>query len=356
VNERLRNTVACIAALFLAACAARSAMDEVDAMMRDYAGEVPGASLLVLANGEPVVRRAYGYADLERRVPATPATNYRLASVTKQFTAAAILLLAEDGRLRLDDSVREWLPSLPATQAHVTIHHLLTHTSGLIDYEELMPPDLDTQLSDADVLELQAAEPALYFEPGTHWRYSNGGYALLALIVEKASGMTFQEFLKERIFLPLGMENTLAYVREGPAVPNCAYGYSHIDGEWTRTDQSATSAVLGDGGIYSSIDDLAKWDAALYDDRLLSDASRALAFTPWVKSDDPDIDYGFGWRITGETLWHSGETIGFRNVIVRWPERHITVVLLTNRNDPEPRELALRIAGTLFQGLDAGAD
>ncbi|HET6630341.1 MAG TPA: serine hydrolase domain-containing protein [Woeseiaceae bacterium] len=319
-------------------------MDQVDSLMRAYDGAVPGASVLVLKAGEPVVRRSYGLADLEHGTPATPATNYRLASVTKQFTAAAVLLLAEDGRLLLDDRVRKWLPSLPASQDRITIHHLLTHTSGLIDYEELMPADLEKQLRDADVLKLQEQEPALYFQPGTHWRYSNGGYALLALIVERASGMTFQAFLRERLFLPLGMDNTLAYVTEGPPVPNRAYGYSFIGGAWTRTDQSATSAVLGDGGIYSSVDDLAKWDAALYDDRLLSDEARRLAFTPWVKSDDPAVDYGYGWRVTGDTLWHSGETIGFRNVIVRWPERHLTVIVLTNRNDPEPYPLALKIA------------
>ncbi|HEX7062963.1 MAG TPA: serine hydrolase domain-containing protein [Woeseiaceae bacterium] len=347
-----RSYGAIAALLVLAACATPGTkLDDVDALMRDYAGEGPGASLLVLEEGKPVARRAYGYADLERGVRATPATNYRLASVTKQFTAAAILLLAEDGKLRLDDRAREWLPSLPASQDAITLHHLLTHTSGLIDYEELMPSDLETQLRDADVLKLQAGEPGLYFEPGTRWRYSNGGYALLALIVERASGTSFQEFLKRRIFEPLGMHDTLAYVREGPPVPNRAYGYSLVDGEWTRTDQSPTSAVLGDGGIYSSIDDLAKWDAALYDERLLSDASRELAFTPWVKSDDPEVDYGFGWRITGGTLWHSGETIGFRNVIIRWPAQHTTIVLLTNRNDPEPRDLALQIAA-LFGPLN----
>jgi CubicO group peptidase (beta-lactamase class C family) len=140
------------------------------------------------------------------------------------------------------------------------------------------------------------------------------------------------------------MQNTLAYVQEGPPVPKRAFGYSLVGGEWTRTDQSPTSVVLGDGGIYSSIDDLAKWDAALYDERLLSDTSRRLAFTPWSDTDDPAIEYGFGWRITGETLWHSGETMGFRNVIVRWPERRLTVVVLTNRNGREPYGLALDIA------------
>ena len=160
--------------------------------------------------------------------------------------------------------------------------------------------------------------------------------------------MRFQDFLRERIFLPLGMRDTLAYVRGGPEVPHRAFGYSeigdHADRHWTRTDQSLTSAVLGDGGIYSSIDDLAKWDAALYDDRLLSDASRRMAFTAWTKTDNPAVEYGFGWRITGDSLWHSGETIGFRNVIVRYPKQRLTVILLSNRDDPEPYRTALAIA------------
>ena len=312
--------------------------------MGAYDGLVPGASVLVLKNGEPVVRRSFGLADVEQGIAAAPQTNYRLASITKQFTAAAILLLAEDGKLGLDDRARDWLPSLPESNNAITLRHLLTHTSGLVDYEEIMPADLEEPLRDADVLELQAGESRLYFEPGTAWRYSNGGYALLALIVERASNLSFPEFLRQRIFLPLGMANTIAYVQEGPAVPQRAYGHSLVEGEWTRTDQSLTSSVLGDGGIYSSIDDLARWDAALYDDRLLSDDSRRLAFTPWVKSDDPDVDYGYGWRVTGDTLWHSGETIGFRNVIVRWPERRLTVIVLTNRNDPQPYPLALKIA------------
>lgn len=129
---------------------------------------------------------------------------------------------------------------------------------------------------------------------------------------------------------------------------DCAYGYSLIDRRWTRSDQSLTSAVLGDGGIYSSIDNLAKWDAALYDDRLLSDESRKLAFTPWTDTDEPDVAYGFGWRITGETLWHSGESIGFRNVIVRWPNARLTVIILSNRNHPKPYPIALAIGRKLL--------
>ena len=316
----------------------------IDALMQRYAGEAPGAALLVLRDGKPVIRRGYGLADLEARVAVTPTTNFRLASVTKQFTAAAIQLLAEDGRLGLDDPVRRWLPTLPDAAAPITIRHLLTHTSGVIDYEEVMAADTTEQLRDLDVLTILESQDRLYFPPGTGYRYSNSGYALLALIVGRASGQDFASFLRTRIFLPLGMTNTVAYEQGISTIANRAYGYSEDAGGWKRTDQSLTSAVLGDGGIYSSIDDLAKWDAALYDDRLLRDESRRQAFAAATPTDDPDIAYGFGWRITGETLWHSGETMGFRNVLVRYPAQRMTSVVLTNRNDPEPYRTALAIA------------
>ncbi|WP_425477030.1 serine hydrolase [Cognatiluteimonas weifangensis] len=321
----------------------------IDRLMQRYEGDVPGAALLVLRDGEALVRRGYGRSDLEAGVEAGPATTYRLASVSKQFTAAAILLLAQDGRLGLDDPVRKWLPSLPPAAAAITLRQLLTHTSGLIDYEDLMGADWPGQIRDAGVLALLEREDRLYFPPGSAYRYSNGGYALLALVVERASAMPYPDFLRTRIFAPLGMHDSLAYVAGGPAPPHRAFGYSQIDGRWQRTDQSPTSAVLGDGGIYASIDDLARWDAALYDDRLLDDTSRALAFAPQVRvvGEPYEAGYGFGWRITGDTLWHSGETIGFRNVIVRWPRQRLTVILLSNRDDPEPYRTALAV-GELF--------
>jgi CubicO group peptidase (beta-lactamase class C family) len=316
----------------------------VDALLRNYTGDVPGAAVLVLRDGRPVVRAGYGLADLEAGTPATPETNYRLASVTKQFTAAGILLLAEDGRLMLDDRAHDWLPSLPQATEAVTIRHLLTHTSGLIDYEDVIPETFAAQLHDADVLRLLETQDRTYFRPGTGYRYSNSGYALLALIVQRASGKAFATFLRERIFQPLAMFNTVAHEEGISAVNHRAFGYTEEAGRWNRTDQDQTSAVLGDGGIYSSIDDLAKWDAALYDGRLLQPSSLRAAFAPATHTDDPEIEYGYGWRITGETLWHSGESVGFRNVIVRYPKRHLTVVVLTNRNEPEPYRLALEIA------------
>jgi CubicO group peptidase (beta-lactamase class C family) len=341
------RVVFCFAALvLLAGCATGgTTLDRhIDALMHDYSGNVPGASVLVLRDGAPLVRRSYGMADLEAQVAATPQTNYRLASVSKQFTAASILLLAEDGRLHLDDKVRHWLPTLPHVADPITIRHLLTHTSGLIDYEDVMDPADTRQVHDADVLTLLESQDRTYFAPGTGYRYSNSGYALLALIVERASKQRYADFLRERIFRPLGMANTVAYEAGISEVAQRAFGYSFENHAWVRTDQSTTSAVLGDGGIYSSIDDLARWDAALYDERLLKSASLQQAFTPFTATDDPDVRYGFGWRITGETLWHSGETIGFRNVIVRYPKRHMTVIVLTNRDDPEPYATAKKIA------------
>lgn len=319
-------------------------------LMQSYAGPGPGAAVLVVRDGRPLVRRGYGLANLETGTAVTPQTHFRLASVSKQFTAAAILLLAQDGKLSLDDPVRKWLPSLTSATDPVTLRHLLTHASGVVDYEDLMAPDATdqadlVQLHDSDVLRLLEGADRLYFAPGTGYRYSNSGYALLALVVGKASGRDFASFLRERIFIPLEM-SSVAFEQGVSTVPQRAYGYSFDADRWGRTDQSSTSAVLGDGGIYASIDDLAKWDAALYDERLLSDASRRDAFllhTPI--HDETDVDgYGYGWRIHGDALWHSGETVGFRNVIVRWPKQRLTVVVLTNRDAPEPYPLALKIA------------
>jgi CubicO group peptidase (beta-lactamase class C family) len=329
--------------------AAQTHFADIDALMSRYSGAVPGASLLVVKDGKPVIRRGFGYADLEKHIKAGPETNYRMASVTKQFTAACILLLKQDGKLRLEDPVRKYLPELPAGDDKITVYHLLTHTGGLIDYEDLVAADRTTQINDDDVLNMIATQQRLYFEPGTAFRYSNGGYVLLGLIVQRVSGMDLADFMKQRIFQPLGMDHTLMYEHEhGPEVPHRAYGYSQVDGKWTKTDQSVTSATRGDGGIYTSIDDLAKWDAALYSDKLLNDDSRNAAFTPHDPSGDPDSGYGFGWRISDDTVWHSGESVGFRNIIVRWPKQHMSVIILSNRNEFMPYPLALTIGELLM--------
>lgn len=324
----------------------------IDSLMRIYQGPVPGASVMVLRDAEVLFRGAYGLADRERGVRATPATNYRLASISKQFTSAAVLLLMEEGRLSIDESAHRWLPSLPPAGGEFTIRQLLTHTSGVFDYEDLIPAGSTTPLRYPDVLRLLEAENRRYFAPGTNYRYSNSGYALLALVIERASGENFAAFLRRRIFQPLGMLHTVAYEEGVSTIAERAYGYSGSNESWARTDQSLTSSTLGDGGIYSSIDDLAKWDAALYDDRLLQPQSLKLAFAPAIRTDDPAVQYGLGWRITGESLWHSGETMGFRSVILRYPRHRFTVVVLTNRDAPDTYPTALDIAMLYLPGAD----
>lgn len=329
----------------------------IDELMQDYESNdatVPGASVLVMCKNIPIIRRSYGFSNIEQSTVVTSKTNFRLASLTKQFTATAILLLAEKqtGNLQLDDRIREkWLPTLPEITDTITIRHLLTHTSGLIDYEDVIDNNIDPnyQLSDADVLNILSLQNRTYFSPpGSQYRYSNSGYALLALIVERASKKRFANFLHEHIFVPLQMNGTLAYENGISIVTHRAFGHTYNGSSWIRTDQSQTSAVLGDGGIYSSIEDLAKWDTALYDNRLLSFESLQLAFTPAVRTDEPPIQYGMGWRISGDMLFHSGSTIGFRNIILRFPKQYLTVVILTNRNSPEPYQIALTIAHRFF--------
>jgi len=313
-------------------------MNSIDALMRDYNGGVPGASVLVVRNGDVAVSRSFGMANLEDHTAAAAKTNYRLASVTKQFTAASILLL----NIPLEDSIRKYLPELPAYADAITIKHLLTHTSGLIDYEDLIPAGTTQQVHDIDVLHMLAKESKTDFPPGTRYRYSNSGYALLSLIVARVSGQGFADFLRTHIFEPAGMKNSVAFEEGISSVSNRAYGYSRESNAWKRTDQSLTSAVLGDGGIYTSIDDLVHWIAWLESGKF----DRALV--PQTKTDDPGIQYGFGWRISEHGgrryVWHTGETIGFRNAIVRFPAEHLAIVVLTNRNEGEPHGIAMKIA------------
>jgi CubicO group peptidase (beta-lactamase class C family) len=316
-------------------------MNQIDALMRDYAGSIPGASVLVVRDGHVLVSKSYGMANLEERNAATPDTNYRLASVTKQFTAAAILMLAERGKLSIDDPITRYLELPPYANA-ITIRHLLTHTSGLLAYEDLIPPGTTKQLRDADVLRLLATQNTTYFPPGTHYRYSNTGYAFLALIVQRVSGTSFADFLRQNIFKPAGMNASLALEEGISTVARRAFGYSRSEGGWHRTDQSLTSAVLGDGGIYTSIDDLVHWIAWLESGRFNQ------ALVPATPTDDPAVQYGFGWRISGPIVSHTGETIGFRNAIVRFPARHLAVVVLTNRNEGDPYHIALEIADVIL--------
>ena len=320
----------------------------IDSIFRAYSGPVPGASVAVIHDGSIAFSRSYGLADLETRAPVDEHTTFRLASLTKEFTATAILLLAHDGRLSLDEPVREILPELPVYASSVTVRHLLTHTSGLWAYEDFVPDSQTAQVHDSDVPALIAHASALYFSPGSQHRYSNTGYALLALIVERRSGMPFARFLRERIFDPLDMKSTVAYEAGISTVPHRGFGHSATADGFMRTDQSSTSAVLGDGGVYSSVHDLLLWDAAMDRHALVDEPTQRAMWTPARLNDGSRSRYGFGWFIDsvpgGIAVSHHGETMGFTNFIVKYPSRRLTVLVLTNRTGGAPWDLALRVA------------
>jgi CubicO group peptidase (beta-lactamase class C family) len=327
----------------------------VDSLLADYARPgAPGASVVVVRDGRVLLERAYGLADVDAHVRATPRTDYRLASLTKEFTATAVMLLADEGTLSFDDPVARWLPDLPAYAHGVTIRHILTHTSGLWAYEDFVPDSQTVQVHDRDALRLLARAESLYFPPGSAFRYSNTGYALLALVVEAASGIPFAQYMRERVFIPAGMKSTLAYEAGVSTVPRRAYGHAAEGAGWVRADQSNTSAVLGDGGVYTSVDEMVKWSRVLFGHRLVRPATQQLAWTSATLTNGQPGGYGFGWFVDhdahGLRLWHNGETRGFTNGIVVYPEQRLMVVLLTNRLGGTPWDTAQRIAELYLNG------
>ena len=339
---------------------AQSRSRAIDSLMAKYASpNGPGASVIVIRNGRVAFRKGYGLADVEKRVKVRTRTSFRLASLTKQFTATAIALLAREGKLRYDDQLTTVLTDLPGYAKGVTIRHLLNHTSGLPDYEDFVPDSQTRQVHDADVPGLIANAPALKFTPGSHFAYSNTGYALLALVVERVSGQRFADFLKARIFKPLGMKNSVAFEDGRSVVADRAYGY-RVDsaGNVRRTDQSTTSAVLGDGGIYTSIEDLAKWDRAMEQHTLIDAEAQRLAWSPPALTSGTSTEYGFGWFVDRDhgtmRLRHHGETRGFTNGIVKFPDERLTVIVLTNRSGGRPWDIAQRIAELYLEPSEAG--
>jgi CubicO group peptidase (beta-lactamase class C family) len=325
----------------LTACGPRPADTDarVSELLAAYEGDDrPGACVLARHRGTVIYERCVGQADLETGRAATPETNFRLASVTKQFTATAALRLVSDGRLSLATTLREIFPDFPAWADAVTVEHMLTHTSGLVDYEDVMPPG-DTQILDAGVVDLMRIQDSTYFPPGSAFRYSNSAYAVLARAIEVRSGRSFAALLEDEIFGPLGMTQTVAHEEGRSTVAARAFGYSRQDdGRWLRTDQSPTSAVLGDGGVYSSPRDLNRWLDVVEGRRGLLDSSLAAAmFTQARTRDGRAVGYGYGWFLDSadgrRRVRHEGSTIGFRNAVQHFPDDHLTVLFLSNRNE-----------------------
>jgi CubicO group peptidase (beta-lactamase class C family) len=338
----------------------------------------PGVAVLVVKDGKELFERGYGVRDLHSAAKIDPRTNFRLASCSKQFTAMAIMLLVHDGKLRYDQKLTDVFPDFPAYGRAISIRNLLNHTGGLQDYETLMEQagnagkwNEDHQIQDGEVLILLEQTDHGMFQPGRRWYYSNSGYVVLGLVVAKVSGQPFPEFLRERIFAPLKMDNTVAYVKGKNEITNRAYGHTKERDRWKQTDQSSTSATLGDGGINSSLEDLGKWDEALRSNKLLSKEEMQPALSPvtlpttsvngntqprWpANSDRPEgtpVSYGFGWFLDPyrghPRMWHYGETRGFHSYVVRFTKHDLTIIVLCNRTDISPEALALQVADPLL--------
>ncbi len=332
----------------------------------------PGFAVLVKKDNRVVFEKGYGLRDLRAKTAIDAQTNFRLASFSKQFTAMAIMLLVHDGKLRYDQTLAEIFPDFPAYGKTITVRSLLNHTGGLPDYEDLMDAaekakgqiwSPEKQIQDAKVLRLLEKESQGKFAPGTKWEYSNSGYVVLGLIVAKVSGKPFGEFLHDRIFVPLKMEHTLVFEKGKNEVTNRAFGHSKKDDVFIETDQSSTSATQGDGGIYSNLEDLSKWDDALRDHTLLSEKEFAPAITPAKLPPGADSKlaedvpkslrghasaYGFGWFLNLQDahplMWHYGDTMGCKTAVFRYTRDNVTVIVLCNRTDLDQGDLALQAA------------
>jgi CubicO group peptidase (beta-lactamase class C family) len=355
---------------------------QVDAIFAAVTQEnAPGLAVLVQENGRTSFQKGYGVRDLRTNMKIDPPTNFRLASFTKQFTAMAIMLLVHDKKLRYDETLVDIFPDFPAYGKTITIQNLLNHTGGLPDYEDLMAAaetsrnsriwTPERQIHDLEVLRMLEAESKGKFPPGTSWSYSNSGYVVLGLVVAKASGQSYGDFLRARIFAPLHLDHTVVYQKGENEVANRAFGHSLVASDhgpqplFQETDQSPTSATLGDGGIYSNLLDLARWDDALGNHTLLSAEEMKPAFVPrrlangqptlWPAEANDDnlhpgkpVSYGFGWFLDPyrghPRMWHTGSTLGFRTIIERLTADHLTIIILSNRTDLDPEALAIETA------------
>ena len=313
---------------------------------------IPGLALLVVKSGMIVQAEGFGLANVELEVPVKPETVFQSGSVGKQFTATAVMMLVEEGKIGLDDPLTKFFPEAPAAWREVTVRNLLSHTAGFGDY----PDNFDFSKDWGEDEELKLIEKIpLAFPPGTNWEYSNLGYVTLGILIHRVTGKFYGDFLQERMFQPLGMAST-RIISEADIVPNRASGYQLVKGELKNQEWvSPITNSTADGALYFSILDLAKWDAALYTEKLLKRSSLDLMWTPVkLKDGKPNKgNYGFGWEIDyrhgHRCIHHGGAWQGFKAAIDRYVDDQLTVVALANLAQAQPGEIARRVAEMYLQ-------
>ncbi len=311
-----------------------------DKVLKDsFAPDQPGASVIVVKDGRTVFRKALGMADIELGVPLQPDMVFRLGSITKQFTAVSILMLAEEGKLSLQDRIEKFLPGYPTQGYAITIEHLLTHTSGIQSYTDIpgwMTSKILAPMTVTELVDGFKKEP-MQFAPGEKWAYNNSAFVLLGAIIEKVSGKTYEAFVKERIFEPLGMTSSY-YGSTEPIIPKRVPGYTMDGGRLRNAGYLSMTQPYAAGSLSSSVDDLARWDAALYTEKILKKASLEKAWTSYALKSGEATKYGYGWalsRVRGRrSIEHGGGIFGFSTYALRLPDERIYVAVLTNSDSP----------------------
>ena len=319
----------------------------VDAFIKAEMGKqkIPGVSLAVVKDGKPLIVKGYGFANVEHQVPVKPETVFQSGSVGKQFTAMAVMMLVDEGKIGLDDKVSKHLGEVPEAWANVTVRHLLTHTGGLTDY----PRDFDFRkdYTEEDLLK-RAKEVPTAFAPGEKWAYSNLGYVTLGIIINKVSGKFYGDFLKERVFAPLGM-TTARVISEADIVPNRSDGYVLREGEIKHQPWVAPSLnTTADGALYLTVHDMIKWDEALSNGKLIGKTGYDAMWSPVTLNDGRTHPYGFGWMlrtVNGKrVIEHGGAWQGFKAHIARYPDNKLTVIVFANLAQANQERLATGVA------------
>ena len=303
---------------------------------------IPGAVVAVMRDGQVVRIQGYGFSNLEHQLPVTGKTVFKIGSVSKQFIATGIMILAQDGKLQPSDPISKYLPEAPPAWSGITIANFMSHTGGVVREG----PAFDFQKIQPDSVVIGSALPLpLVFQPNTKWQYCNICYFTLADIIRRVSGTPWDRFLAQRVFEPVGMTATRPTTSRD-VIPNQAEGYDWREGKWVHAQHLV--AVRPSGAFLSTAEDLAKWDAALYQDRILTEATRKAMWTPATLTDGTNTRYGYGWQIDSlaghRRVEHGGALAGFRSSFMRFPNERLSVVVLTNLGSANPDTIAEEVA------------
>ncbi|HKP81713.1 MAG TPA: serine hydrolase domain-containing protein [Pyrinomonadaceae bacterium] len=348
--KRIHASLALILLLSTACLAQDFSAAKIDDYIRAemQSQQIPGVALAVVKDGNVVLARGYGFANVEHQVPVKPETIFQSGSTGKQFTATAVMMLVEEGKLSLEDKITKYFTGAPEAWREITVRHMLTHTSGMTDY----PPDFDMRrdYTEDDLFQRIKTIP-LAFQPGEKWSYSNIAYVMLGILIHKVSGKFYGDFLQERIFKPLGM-STARIISEADIIPNRAAGYRLVNGQLKNQSWvSPTLNTTADGALYLTVYDMAKWDAALYTDKLLKRTTLEQMWTPVKLNNGKTQPYGFGWSL-GEVrghriIEHGGSWQGFKAQITRYVDDKLTVIVFANQIRANQTKLAHGVAAII---------